>query len=207
MAGVVDGQLGLRERKKRRTRRALTDAALRLIAEKGYDNTTVADIAAAAEVSPRTFFSYFPSKEDVLLADADERMELIRDVLGRLPAGTPPLAALRQVIDAAFSDSSAMFGNDRHVRVALVLDRPELRAKAMQRLLTAQRQFAGWLTSAYPARLDEVLAMAVSGALLGALTGAAVASFDRADPPERTRTELERALTILQPALAALDRG
>ncbi len=197
-----DGGIGLRERKKRRTRRALTDAALRLFAENGYDNTTVADIAAAAEVSARTFFSYFPSKEDILLADADERIELIRDVIDRLPAGTPPHVAIRAMLDAVFAESGAMVADNRQLRAALVLERPELRAKALERLLAAQRAVAGWLAQAYPDRLDGVAAMAAGSALVGAVVGAALASFERGDPPERMRQELERALALVERGLA-----
>ncbi|MDW5327110.1 TetR family transcriptional regulator [Plantactinospora sp. KLBMP9567] len=195
---------GLRERKKRRTRRALADAALRLFAERGYEQTTVADIAAAAEVSTRTFFAYFPTREDVVFADTDERIAVMRETLTALPGGTPPVRAVHRMVEQVFATDGGMFGPARATRTALVLTRPELRAKALERLLTAQQIFTDWLRTAYP-KLDAVAAATVSGALMGGLVGAALASLDRGDPPERIRAELEHAVTLIARGLIAID--
>ena len=85
---------GLRERKKARTRASLREHALRLFREQGYQRTTVEQIAAAAEVSPSTFFRYFPTKEDLVLQDdMDTRMV---EAFERQPPGSalsPPSGA------------------------------------------------------------------------------------------------------------------
>lgn len=76
---------GLRERKKQRTRATIVDVAARLCAEQGYDNTTVDQIAAAADISPRTFSRYFPNKEAVVGALIEDAAEHVADALGRQP--------------------------------------------------------------------------------------------------------------------------
>jgi AcrR family transcriptional regulator len=92
---------GLRERKKARTRAAIREHAFRLFREQGYDATTVEQIADAAEVSPSTFFRYFPTKEDVVLQDDLDLlwMEAIREQ----PPEVGPIAALRAGVHAAFA--------------------------------------------------------------------------------------------------------
>jgi AcrR family transcriptional regulator len=91
-------QLGLRERKKRRTRQALTDAALRLYQERGLDGVTVAEITRIADVAPRTFFAYFESKEDVFLGRGDERVALLIEAIRARDPGEPILLAARRAL-------------------------------------------------------------------------------------------------------------
>src|SRR5207302_6328968 len=90
----MSSAVGLRERKKARTREALQEAATGLFSRHGFDRTTVEEIADACEVSPRTFFRYFPTKEDVLFADAEARRERLLAVLADQPPDRPPFAAL-----------------------------------------------------------------------------------------------------------------
>jgi len=85
---------GLRERKKAATREALHEAALRLFAERGYRATTVTDIAAAADVSERTFFRYFRSKEDVALQDVGRLLPRLEQAIRERPVAEAPLHAL-----------------------------------------------------------------------------------------------------------------
>ncbi len=92
---------GLRERKKRQTREAITRAALELFAERGYQETTLADIAGAADVSTRTIFGYFPSKEDILFCDYAEMRDALARALAERPGGKDALGTLRDFIVGA----------------------------------------------------------------------------------------------------------
>src|ERR1700758_5184028 len=98
LAPATEPPVSLRERKKIATRRLLRCAALDLIAERGLANVTVEDIAEAAEVSPRTFFNYFPSKEAVLFGGDQDRAAQLRDGIMSEAPGKSALDALRQVL-------------------------------------------------------------------------------------------------------------
>jgi AcrR family transcriptional regulator len=89
---------GLRERKKQQTREAIHRAAMKLFAERGFDATTIADIAAAADISPRTFFSYFPSKEEAVFAKFEPAFESFDRAMRERPPGTDALVAMREWI-------------------------------------------------------------------------------------------------------------
>ncbi len=77
--------LGLRERKKQQTREKIARVALKLFAERGYDETTLADIAEAADVSPRTIFAYYEGKEDILFCEEGAFIDRLKQTLDEPP--------------------------------------------------------------------------------------------------------------------------
>lgn len=95
---------GLRERKKRQTAQRIEAAALDLFERDGFEATTVEAIAAAADISPRTFFHYFATKDDVVLADYADRLARVTDVLREQPSGTSPWRALTTSFRAVAAD-------------------------------------------------------------------------------------------------------
>jgi len=132
--------LGLRERKKLKTKEAIQREALRLFQEQGYDETTIEQIAAAAEISPSTFFNYFPTKEDVVLFDRYDPM--LESFIASLPKDEP----LSRTIERALSMFASTIETDRQaifVRAKLGLEIPEIRARFWEELEKAQNLFAG----------------------------------------------------------------
>ncbi|MFE2931737.1 TetR/AcrR family transcriptional regulator [Streptomyces sp. NPDC059278] len=123
----TEPQPGLRERKKLRTRIAIRQAAYRLIAEQGYEATTVEQIAAAAEVSPSTVFRYFPAKEDIVLTDEYDGV-LAAALRGR-PAGEPPLESLRHVLAEVLAELLATGEQELRQRTRLMVEVPAVRAR------------------------------------------------------------------------------
>jgi AcrR family transcriptional regulator len=128
---------GLRERKKQRTRDALVDAAYELFHRKGYDATTVEEIAEIADVSPRTFFRYFMSKEDVALAPLDQQFTEVLAALAARPAGEPVISALQSAavgVVQAHEARDASPDLKRHQRLqTLLADTPALMAASLGR--------------------------------------------------------------------------
>ena len=192
----------LRERKRDRTRRALVDAAIDLFERNGYDGTTVADIAAAADIGTRTFFSYFASKEELLFPESDTRVAAaVAAIADRQPGDRPADVLLRALRDVGAADGEPDDMVDRiaAVRVALFRTVPAVRGKALQVQLDAQREIAGHLQRAFPAELDPVSAAALVGAFVGAVSGALQVLLDDPDAPadpDEIRRQLRRATDV-----------
>jgi AcrR family transcriptional regulator len=134
-------ELGRRERKKLETRRALARAALHLAVEKGVDQITIDEIAEAADVSVRTFFNYFPSKEAAVVAWDRERMADVHAQLRERPADEPPLESLRLILRSAFDE----YAEDRETRLLrnqVVQQNPSLLPYHLAALGELERGFA-----------------------------------------------------------------
>jgi len=132
------GTGGRRERKKIATHIALRSAALRLVAERGLHQVTVEDIAEEADVSVRTFFNYFPSKEDAIVGMDPEKAELLRESLAARPAEEPPLAALEAVL-SELGTGIAERSEDWSLRLAIVKGSPALLPRFLASFATYER--------------------------------------------------------------------
>ncbi|HSK25716.1 MAG TPA: TetR family transcriptional regulator [Jiangellales bacterium] len=157
----------LRDRKKLRTRRLLQSEALRLFAERGYEATTVEDIAAAAEVSPRTFFRYFASKEAVVLED--EYDPLLFEELARIDPAEPPIRAMRRIIDALLPD---IYAEDRDrilARTTLVYSTPHLRSAVNTQLAEFEAVVAETLAGVHGRAPDDLEARVVAAVAVAAM--------------------------------------
>src|ERR671918_206187 len=119
---------GLRERKKQRTRETIVEAAFELFDERGFDGTTIADIAEAAEIAPRTFFSYFPSKDDVVFHDFEENYVMVSSWLRDREPGTNAIDALRAGMAGEKEETGAERLRQKRLRKRLVRENESLAA-------------------------------------------------------------------------------
>jgi len=157
----------LRERKKARTRASIREHALRLFREQGYQATTVEKIAEAAEVSPSTFFRYFPTKEDVVLQDdMDARMI---EALERQPAGLSPLAAVRAATRAVFASYTAADLDLIRETTALTMTVPEIRARALDEFARTIEVIAEAVAKRVGRPADDLAVRATAGAIIGVI--------------------------------------
>jgi AcrR family transcriptional regulator len=162
-------QTGLRARKKARTHDAVADAAISLFLTHGFDAVSVADIAAAAEVSKPTLFRYFPTKEDLVLHRfADHQGEAARVVRGRR-TGLSPLTALHRHFRAGLDRYDPVTGLNDHPEVLafhrLVFTTPSLAGRLTQYMLEDEEALAGALGEGIQARLLAAQVLAVQRVL------------------------------------------
>ncbi|MFE9098650.1 TetR/AcrR family transcriptional regulator [Streptomyces sp. NPDC007264] len=167
-------RLGLRERKKIKTRTAIRKATYRLVQEQGYDATTIEQIAEAAEVSPSTVFRYFPTKEDIVITD--EYDPLPEEALRARPVDEPVMESLRQVLRTAAERS--MSGEyetpeETALRGRLMIEVPAVRSRITESMSVTGRMMCEVVaerTGRAPGDLEvRVFCMGVVGALMEAM--------------------------------------
>jgi len=133
-------QLGLRERKKIKTRTAIRDATYDLIEEQGYDATTIEQIADRAEVSPSTVFRYFPTKEDIVLTDEEDA--LILEELKARPKDEPWTESVRAIMQKAVRLGHEQQPEITRLRAHLMAQVPAVRARMMESMSVASHMLA-----------------------------------------------------------------
>lgn len=162
-------EVGRRERKKRETREALRAAALRLVAERGLEHVTVEEIADAVDVTSRTFFNHFASKEDAVVGPDPRRLEQLRESLSSRPLEETPLQMLEAAL-CAETEAMTQHQDEHLLRQRLVRENPKL----IPRRLAAFGEFERVLVEAVAARIGadpdrDLYPTLVAGAALAAL--------------------------------------
>lgn len=161
---------GRRERKKARTKAAIQHEALRLFRQKGYDKTTMEEIAEAADVSASTLFRHFSSKEALVLTD--EYDPLIIEACRSQPAELGPVEAIRRGIRDIFEHVSKETLADMRDRAALAVSVPDLRAAMLDQLAQAVRDLTGVVAERAGQPRDDFAVATLAGAVLGVMLSA-----------------------------------
>jgi AcrR family transcriptional regulator len=195
----TDLPLGLRERKKAKTRTAIQEHALRLFHERGYSRTTVEQIAAAAEVSPSTFFRYFPTKEDVVLFDATDVM--ILDKFQAQPTEIGILEGLRRTMHEVYDDFTPQETAREIERQKLVFAVPELRSRAISMFADTIDYLNDSMAERMGRSPDDPTVRVFCGALMGAIMGQYLAFGG--DDLHALLAHIDEALVLLEKGIGA----
>jgi AcrR family transcriptional regulator len=192
---------GLRERKKARTRAAIREHALRLIREQGYAATTVDQIAEAADVSPSTFFRYFPTKEDVVLQD--ELDVLAIGAFEEQAADLSPVAAFRAAARQAFAALDKEDLAKLRETAELTLTVPELRARAMDEFTRTIEVIAEAAARRSGRDPNDFAVRILAGAIVGVIMAATMPWTDwaQAQPDTDMLDRIDAALAQLEAGL------
>ncbi|HUA45733.1 MAG TPA: TetR family transcriptional regulator [Solirubrobacteraceae bacterium] len=193
-------KLGLRERKKQQTREKIARVALELFAERGYDETTLADIAEAAEVAPRTIFAYFESKDDILLCEEGSFLTELKRRLDERPPGTTTVDALRELISSIEApDESAQR------RKQIMTANPALQKKMRGLHADLEPMLAESIAKDLGAAPDDIRPLLVAASMTAAFTSVRDRIFAaEADGEPMTH---EQAMAILDEVLDFLRGG
>lgn len=189
----TDAEKSLRERKKINTRMAIRRAAFDLFTKRGYADTTVEQIAEAADVSPRTFYRYFGVKEAVLLSD--DQIPLIVAAFAKAPAELSIVAAYRHAVAEVFGSLSPDEREDAAAGQRLMYAVPEARGLVYNEYVRLIEMITAALVNRPDAPADEFARRVIAGAIVGVL----IAASHNTPMPEGS---LAAALTILDDRLS-----
>lgn len=197
--------MGLRERKKEKTRLALMDAALDLFLEQGYETTTIEQIAGSADVSSRTFFRYFTSKEHLVLGHHDEIQAILLDTLRLLPPEEPPFQAVCAGLRAVLREVEQSTPEDRERFLKgrrLMEDNPMLMGKAIGRMAETERLAVDEVARRQGSdpRVDQLPHLVVAFAMSAMRIGYECEHRDVADMRELTE-RVESAIALAERCL------
>ncbi|HKT00787.1 MAG TPA: TetR family transcriptional regulator [Rugosimonospora sp.] len=199
----MSGSSSLRERKKQKTRWLIQEHALRLFREQGYEQTTVDQIAAAAEISPSTFFRYFKTKEDVVLEDEYDPMLLAG--LAAAPAEMAPVPAMRYAMRQAFGQIDQTELPRLLERTRLTLSVPALRMRTLDNFTGQFELLGGPLAARYGRSTRDFDIRVLVGAIFGAIFAAVLTWVER-DGGDDLMTLMDDALAQIESAgLATAD--
>jgi AcrR family transcriptional regulator len=207
MTGMTDvpaRPAGLRERKKARTRAAIRQQALRLIREQGYAATTIEQIADAAEVSPATFFRYFPTKEDVVLQDD---LDIVTtEALDAQPAELSPIAAFRAASAATLASLSPEDMATLRDTAELTATVPEVRARAIDEFVRTINQIAEAIARRTGRNPDDFEVRNLAGAIIGVIMSVTT-SYGGSTWTAEGLTDVSGLFARIDRALAHLEQG
>jgi AcrR family transcriptional regulator len=191
--------VGLRQRKKQKTREVIADAALRLFAERGYGAATVAEIAEEAEVSERTVFTYFPAKEDLLFSDHEDFELGLGLALAGRPEGMTALEALRNFM----VESLSRFDSQARRRWQIVSHDEQLRSRERARQGELGSVIASAIADELGENADDLRPQLVTAAVIAAFT----ATYEHRFSARSQTASRAQAIAVIDEAFAFLSGG
>jgi AcrR family transcriptional regulator len=210
VAGMAATSTGLRERKKAQTEARLWRIAVDMFVERGFDQVSVAEIAAAAEVSKVTVFNYFPTKEDLVMSAPEQHVDDLAAAVRERPPGLSVVAALRaQFLDALDRrDPAVGFSDEKHILdvLRLIMDTPALRDRAHAMALAAEAALADELV-ALSADHDPLIAAVAAAQLAGTRRCLAAENHRRLLAGQTCEQVLPDATANAIRAFAVVERG
>ena len=197
---------GLRERKKQRTRDTIARAALRLFAERGYDETTLAEIAEAADVAPRTIFAHFENKEDILFSDEMGIFNELKRRLDERPAGATTVDALREFVACMKSPDE-----DTKLRKKVIMADPALQMKMRAHHAQLEPMLAESIARDLGTGPDDIRSLLIAASMVAALQSVSDRFFEAESAGEPINHEqgmaiLDEVLEFLRGGLEAIQR-